>query len=212
MTVIDAAIEYVKDLFQNNYGGHDAAHTLRVYRNAMLIAENESVIDRELVALTALLHDADDHKLFHTEDNANARAFLTEHGIDRKRIDRICEAINSVSFSRNRGKRPETLEGRIVQDADRLDAIGAIGIARTFAFGGEHERPLDDSIRHFHEKLLLLKDEMNTDTARKEAERRHEYMLDFLREYSKEAEIDDLKGSPTSKTINGCNDETSLYR
>ena len=164
--LIEAAIEYVRDLFRNNSGGHDAEHTLRVYRNAMSLAGQEKECDTEIVELAALLHDADDHKLFHTENNANARAFLQSHGVDLGKTDRICVAINSVSFSRNRGKRPETLEGQIVQDADRLDAIGAIGIARTFAFGGEHGRPLEDSIRHFHQKLLLLKDELNTKSAR----------------------------------------------
>ena len=129
--VISAAIEYVQDLFRSNYGGHDAEHTMRVYRNAMFLAEQEEECDREIVALAALLHDADDHKLFHTENNANTRAFLQSHGIAQERTDRICEAINSVSFSQNRGKHPETPEGRIVQDADRLDAIGAIGIAST---------------------------------------------------------------------------------
>ena len=186
MTMTDAAIEYVRDLFQNNYGGHDAEHTLRVYHNAMLIAEHETECDKEIVALAALLHDADDHKLFHTENNANARGFLERQGMEQSRIARICEAINSVSFSQNRGKRPETLEGCIVQDADRLDAIGAIGIARTFAFGGEHGRPIQDSINHFHEKLLLLKDEMNTQTAKALAEERHLFMVSFLEELARE--------------------------
>lgn len=185
-TVIDAAVEYVQELFRSNYGGHDAEHTLRVYGNAMLLAEKEKECDTEIVALAALLHDADDHKLFHTENNANARTFLQRHGIGQGKADRICMAINSVSFSQNRGRRPETLEGQIVQDADRLDAIGAIGIARTFAFGGEHGRPLKDSIRHFHEKLLLLKDELNTGSARDLAEKRHQFMLAFLKEYSEE--------------------------
>ena len=185
-TVIDAAIEYVQELFRSNYGGHDSEHTMRVYRNAKLLAEKEGECDTEIVALAALLHDADDHKLFHTENNANARTFLQSHGMDQEKADRICEAINSVSFSRNRGKRPEIQEARIVQDADRLDAIGAIGIARTFAFGGEHGRPLEDSVRHFHEKLLLLKDELNTESARELAEKRHQFMLLFLNEFSEE--------------------------
>ena len=193
-TVIDAAVEYVQELFRGNYGGHDAEHTLRVYRNAMLLAEKEKECDTEIVALSALLHDADDHKLFHTENNANARTFLQKHGIGQGKADRICAAINSVSFSQNRGRRPETLEGQIVQDADRLDAIGAIGIARTFAFGGEHGRPLEDSIRHFHEKLLLLKDELNTGSARDLAEKRHQFMLAFLKEYSEETEYGAAEG------------------
>ena len=184
MTAVEAAIAFIDHLFQNNSGGHDAAHTLRVYQNALRIAQSEPDCDMEIVSLAALLHDADDHKLFHTENNANARSFLKAHGVEK--VEEIISAINSVSFSQNRGKRPETLEGKIVQDADRLDAIGAVGIARTFAFGGEHGRSLDSSIRHFHDKLLLLKDEMNTAAARRMAEERHAYMIGFLEEYAKE--------------------------
>jgi uncharacterized protein len=152
----------------------------------MKIAENEPHCDRELIALAALLHDADDHKLFRTENNATARAFLNAQSVEK--TERIIEAINAVSFSQNRGRRPETLEGQIVQDADRLDAIGAVGIARAFAFGGEHGRSLNDTIQHFHDKLLLLKDEMNTPAAQSLAEERHAYMLDFLTQFTKETE------------------------
>ena len=181
----DAAIEYIEGLFSGNAGGHDSAHTLRVYRNALKIAESEAC-DLLIVSLAALLHDADDHKLFNTENNANARAFLTAHDVDPAEIECICEAVNSVSFSQNRGRRPTTIEGMVVQDADRLDAIGAIGIARTFAYGGEHGRSLESSIDHFHEKLLLLKDELNTDAAKEIAEERHAFMEEFLREFEKE--------------------------
>ena len=189
MPLIDAAIDYVYSLFRDNAGGHDASHTLRVYQNAMLIAEQEPGCDLEILALSALLHDADDHKLFHTENNANARSFLTQHDVEPDKIERICRAINAVSYSQNRGKRPDSLEGMIVQDADRLDAIGAIGIARTFAFGGEHGRPLDATIQHFHEKLLLLKDEMNTEAAKRIAETRQLFMVNFLEEYNEETNI-----------------------
>ena len=91
-----------------------------------------------------------------------------------------------MSFSQNRGTRPETVEGMIVQDADRLDALGAVGIARTFAYGGAHSRPPEASIRHFYDKLPLLMDEMNTQTGRAMARARHQYMVDFLAEYEKE--------------------------
>ena len=117
---------------------------------------------------------------------ANARKFLIRQNLEEETIKQIIAAINSVSFSQNRGKKPESLEGMIVQDADRLDAIGAIGIARTFAFGGEHGRTLDASIQHFHDKLLLLKNEMNTETAKKMAEDRHRFMEQYLIEYQKE--------------------------
>ena len=179
------AIEYIRELFRGNADGHGFDHSLRVWRNAMMIAESEAC-DPRIVSLAALLHDADDYKLFATEDNANARSFLDAHGVTPEDADRICAAINAVSFSKNRGKRPETAEGCIVQDADRLDALGAVGIARTFAFGGSHGRPPEDSIAHFHEKLLLLKDMMNTGKAKEIAEERHGFMEDFLREWDRE--------------------------
>ena len=184
--MIDEAINYIRELFAENADGHGFEHAMRVYRNALLIAETEPEADRLVVSLGALLHDADDHKLFSTENNANARRFLEAQGVDRETADRICGAVNSVSFSRNRGKHPNTVEGRIIQDADRLDAIGAIGIARTFAYGGKHGRTPEDSIAHFHEKLLLLKDLMNTEKAKEMAESRHAFMEQFLKEWEQE--------------------------
>ena len=183
---IDAAKEYIERLFAGNADGHGLDHSMRVYKNAMLLAETEPTADRFVVALSALLHDADDYKLFQTENNANARNFLKSANVDPETTDRICEVINSVSFSKNKGKKPETIEGQIVQDADRLDAIGAIGIARTFAFGGKHNRSLESSIDHFHEKLLLLKDLLNTEKAKELAENRHRFMEQFLKEWEKE--------------------------
>lgn len=185
---IDAAKEYIERLFAGNVDGHGLDHSMRVYRNAMLLADAYPVADRFIVALSALLHDADDYKLFQTENNANARSFLESQNVDRETADRICEVINSVSFSKNREKKPETIEGQIVQDADRLDAIGAIGIARTFAFGGKHDRSLESSIDHFHEKLLLLRDLLNTEKAKELAESRHLFMEQFLEEWRLETE------------------------
>ena len=185
-TIISAAIEYITQLFEGNYGGHDLEHSLRVYRLAMHIAETETGCNKAVVALAALLHDADDYKLFNTVDNANARSFLESQDVDAATIDMICEAINSVSFSKNGMNKPATIEGMIVQDADRLDALGAVGIARTFAFGGEHGRSIDSTIEHFHNKLLLLKDGMNTESARKMAESRHAFMEEFLARYENE--------------------------
>ena len=190
--LLGRAVSYIRELFRTDAGGHDAEHSLRVYRNACMIAKQETSCDGEIISLAALLHDADDHKLFSTENNANARAFLEENHVSPEKIDRICEVINAVSFSQNRGRRPETIEAKVVQDADRLDAMGAIGIARTFAFGGEHGRPLEESIQHFHDKLLLLKDLMNTDTGKALAERRHVFLEEFLREYEEETEADDI--------------------
>ena len=185
-TIINAAKEYITKLFSGNYGGHDAAHSLRVYENALLIAKSIPECDICIVSLAALLHDADDYKLFKTENNANTRIFLEQQGMDGEMTERICRTINSVSFSQNRSRRPDTAEGQIVQDADRLDALGAIGIARTFAYGGEHGRPLESSVRHFYDKLLLLKDEMNTEAAKRIAESRLEFLEAFLRELHKE--------------------------
>ncbi len=185
-TIISEASDYVKDLFAGNSDGHGADHTMRVYRNAQKIMEAYPEADDFIVSLSALLHDADDHKLFNTENNLNARLFMEKNDLPPDTIEQICMTINSVSFSKNRGRSPETLEGKIVQDADRLDAIGAIGIARTFAYGGNAGRPLADSIKHFYDKLLLLKNEMNTEAAKDIAQKRHEYMTGFLEEYYEE--------------------------
>lgn len=184
--IIQEAIEYIRKLFQGNSDGHDFDHTMRVYHTAMEIADTEPHCNKQVVALAALLHDADDYKLFETKNNANARAFLDSHGVDEATAARICTAVNSVSFSKNRDQCPELPEGKIVQDADRLDAIGAIGIARTFAYGGKHGRTLDSSIDHFHEKLLLLKAMMHTEKAKRMAEERHAFMESFLQEWKKE--------------------------
>lgn len=189
-TIIKNAVEYINELFGGNSDGHDALHTLRVYKNMKLIAQSYPEADLFIMSLSSLLHDADDHKLFKTENNANARFFLAKNDVPKESIEQICEIINGVSFSKNRGKTPETLEGKIVQDADRLDAIGARGIARTFAYGGKVGRSLDDSVQHFYDKLLLLKDEMNTDAAKEIAKARHEYMEGFLKEYYEESRWD----------------------
>ena len=186
--IITDAIEFIEELFANNHGGHDAGHSKRVYYNALMLADREPQCNRLLVSLAALLHDADDHKIFQTENNQNARSFLEKHQVDGMRIEQICKVINGVSFSKNRGIRPDTPEGKIVQDADRLDAMGAIGIARTFAFGGERGRTLEDSIQHFYDKLLLLKDEMNTDAGKEIAKLRHDFMVTFLTELKNDSE------------------------
>ena len=184
--IIEQAVAYIQKLFRTNAGGHDVDHTMRVYRNALLIAEKEQDCDRLIISLAALLHDVDDHKLFGTKDNANARAFLLENQVPQQMADRICGVINTVSFSQNKGRIPDTPEGKIVQDADRLDAMGAVGIARTFAYGGEHGRPMKESVQHFYDKLLKLKSLMNTETGRMMAEKRHAFLEMFLEEYLEE--------------------------
>ena len=184
--IIDSAKLFIESLFNGDYSGHDAEHTLRVYNNALQIAETEQHCNRLIVSLAALLHDVDDYKLFNTKNNHNARTFLNEQYMDSESVEQICEIINCVSFSKNRGISPTTIEGKIVQDADRLDAIGAIGIARTFAYGGAHGRSIMDSIKHFDDKLLLLKNEMNTEEGKRIAKTRHDYIKAFVDEIMSE--------------------------
>ena len=180
------AQDFIRVLFRGNADGHGDDHTMRVFRNALRIAETEPEADRFIVSLGARLHDADDAKLFRTENNANARSFLEGRDILPETAEEICRVINGVSFSKNADRRPETVEGKIVQDADRLDALGATGIARTFAYGGKHGRSPEDSVAHFHEKLLLLKDRMNTAKGKEMAESRHAFLELFLKEWEKE--------------------------
>ena len=207
---IEKAIEYVKQIFADDYSGHDYYHTMRVYRLAVKIAEQEKA-DMLTVQLAALLHDVDDRKLSPEtyKKKENAVKFLKSNGLEETVIASICKIIDEVSFAGTDSVVPDTIEGKCVQDADRLDAMGAIGIARTFAYGGSRGRtiydpgvkPLTDmnkeeyhqnrrqtSINHFYEKLLLLKDMMNTETARKMAEYRQVIMEEYLAEFMAEWE------------------------
>ena len=189
--MIEKAIAYARQIFEGDGSGHDFDHTMRVYRMAIRIAEEEKA-SREIVAMAALLHDVDDRKLSPDTclNKDRAVTFLRENGVDEDRISLIVQIISEISFSSGVGK-PSTLEGCCVQDADRLDALGAIGIARTFAFGGSRGRRIHDpegadkstSIQHFYDKLLLLKDLMNTDTGRKMAEHRDGFLRQFLIEF-----------------------------
>ncbi len=207
--IIDEAISYVKKFFENEFSGHDFYHTLRVYNLAKYIADIEEC-DKELVCLGALLHDVDDYKLVgeQAEPFVNAKSFLRDENYPEDRAEKICHIISQVSFKGKDTVTPDTIEGKIVQDADRLDAIGAIGIGRTFAYGGNHNTPMHDpnieykedmsadeyyknagtTINHFYEKLLKLKDLMNTETAKNMAKHRHEYMEAFLKEFYDEWE------------------------
>ena len=179
-------IRFIKEMFCDIFDGHDVDHSLRVYNNAMLIIESIPECDALCVSLAALLHDVDDHKLFETKNNYNARYFLSSHHLEENYIDTICSTINAVSFSQNKGISPPTIEGKIVQDADRLDAIGAIGIARTFTFSGAHGRGLEASVQHFYDKLFLLKESMNTEKAKEMATARHIYMKNYLEQLQQE--------------------------
>ena len=184
--------------------------SLRVYRLAIQIAEQKNA-DMLIVQLAALLHDVDDVKLsLEThETKRNAVRFMKNSSVDDKVIASVCKIIDEVSFAGIDSVVPSTIEGKCVQDADRLDAMGAIGIARTFAYGGSKGRRIHDpdikpmtnmnkadynqnhnstSINHFYEKLLLLKDMMNTGTAKKMAMHRQAVMEDFLEEFMAEWE------------------------
>ena len=202
--MIRRAIDYITALFAGDFSGHDADHTLRVYRLAVTLAQAEGA-DRETVALAALLHDADDRKLSPgtCEGKLRARAFLEKEGLPEERIRKILQIIGEVSFRGTDSVVPETIEGKCVQDADRLDAIGAVGIGRAFAFGGSRGRPMYDpadiptekpdgaayearsgsTVAHFYEKLLHLEAMMNTPSARALARRRHLFMEEFLEEF-----------------------------
>ena len=193
--MIHNAMEYARQIFAGDGSGHDFDHTLRVYHMAVRIAGEEGA-DVEMVALAALLHDVDDHKLSPEtcEHKDRAVTFLKSQGVAEQKIHRIVEIISEISFSAGNG-RPSTLEGMCVQDADRLDAIGAIGIGRAFAFGGSRGRRMHDpdgadktaTVEHFYDKLFKLKDLMTTPTGQHLARQRDEFMHSFLEQFYAEA-------------------------
>lgn len=211
-SVFSDARDFLESLFEGDSGGHDIWHTMRVHDLAVTICRQEGG-DLDTVRLAALLHDADDRKLFGDNGYANALRFMESHGIPGDVRDRVVRIISQVSFRGTDSVTPDTLEGMIVQDADRMDAMGAIGIARAFAYGGSRGRAIHipgegprlgmdgeayhgnvgTSVNHFHEKLLLLRDMMNTDAARRMAAVRHDYMEAFLDEFM--AEWDGLRRS-----------------
>lgn len=202
--MIEKAVSFVREYFAGEASGHDFAHTMRVYRMALRLARSEHA-DLRITALAALLHDVDDVKLSPetAKTKARARGFLAENGVCEEDTERIIEIISHISFEGSGKNVPSSLEGKCVQDADRLDAIGAIGIARAFAYGGSHGRAMYDpaclprenmteeeyrsgkstTVNHFHEKLFKLKGLMNTPSARLEAERRDRIMHDFIDEF-----------------------------
>lgn len=190
--VIEHARAYVSDFFAGDASGHDVWHTMRVYNLAARLAREEGARE-DVVELAALLHDVDDAKLSldTADDLGNARAFMRQHAVDDEDAQAVLSAISEVSFSKNGGAAPSSLESACVRDADRLDAIGAIGVARAFAYGGVRGRALHDptstdattTIQHFYDKLLLLEDMMATDAGRRAAHRRDAYLRGFLEEF-----------------------------
>ena len=204
--IVHKTILFVQEKLENAEGGHDWFHIERVYKNALSIAENE-VCDVNVVKLGALLHDIADSK-FHDGDETIgpkiAREFLESENADEVTIKHVINIMENLSFKGgNAEKTFSSVELDIVQDADRLDAMGAIGIARTFNYGGFKNRPLYNpniapnlhiskeeyksseapTLNHFYEKLLLLKDKMNTETAKQIAQERHRYMEGFLSQF-----------------------------
>ncbi|TYP76192.1 HD domain-containing protein [Aquimarina intermedia] len=204
--VIEQTVAFVKETLKGAEGGHDWFHIKRVYKNALLIAKDENV-DPFIVALGALLHDIADSK-FHNGDETvgpqKAKEFLTALEVAPEVIDHVVKIINNISFKGgNIEQQFKSPELDVVQDADRLDAIGAIGIARCFNYGGFKNRGLYDpkiapnlnmskeeyknskapTINHFYEKLLLLKDRMNTETGSRLAHNRHIYMEGYLKQF-----------------------------
>ncbi len=207
--VINQTKEYVRKKLEGESSGHDWWHIYRVWKNALYIGKEEKA-DLYIVQLSALLHDIADWKFHDGDDSIGpklAREWLEELQVEGLVISHVCQIIKDVSF-KGAGVKSQikTLEGMVVQDADRLDAIGAIGIARTFAYGGYKGRELyspdiknkkhesfdqykndkGTTINHFYEKLLLLKDLMNTEIAKKIAKDRHVYMEQFLARFFKE--------------------------
>ena len=209
--IIENTILFVKKELKNAEGGHDWFHIERVFKNAILISKEE-VVDGFIVSLGALLHDIADPKFYNGDETIGpkiASEFLKNQLVDKKTIIHVINIIKFISYKNSlskTGKKFTSKELEVVQDADRLDAIGAIGIARCFNYGGfknralynpaiipnlemskeEYKNSTAPTINHFYEKLLLLKDKMNTETGKKIAENRHEYMEQFLDQFYNE--------------------------
>lgn len=208
-TLIQNTITFVKETLVGAEGGHDWFHIERVYKLALRIAKEEKV-DQLVVSLGALLHDIADSKFHRGDETVGpklAKDFLEKEQVSQDTIEHVVKIIENISFKGgNEAQVFQSPELDVVQDADRLDAIGAIGIARTFNYGGYKNRPLYDpelqpdlhmnkeqykastspTINHFYEKLLLLKARMNTQAGQKIAADRHEYMEDFLTRFYQE--------------------------
>lgn len=204
--IISKTITFVKEKLKNAEGGHDWFHIERVYKNALLIAKDE-VCNETIIKLASLLHDIADSKFNNGDEGVGpetARAFLESEGVDKEIVNHVIKIIENISYKGgNFQKEFTSVELDIVQDADRLDALGAIGIARTFNYGGFKNRALYDpkiapnlkmtkeeyknsdapTLNHFYEKLFLLKDKMNTPTGKQIALERHGFMETFISQF-----------------------------
>ncbi|MFJ8529013.1 HD domain-containing protein [Bacillus sp. NPDC094106] len=204
---IQKTVTFVKNILEKDASGHDWYHIERVHKLAIALAKQEGG-NLFVIEMAALLHDVADEKLNESEEAGMKKVsnWLEELSVPEEESKHILHIIANMSYKGGHGGKIETLEGKIVQDADRLDALGAIGIARTFAYGGakgrlmydpnvptreamtkeEYRKSNDPSLNHFYEKLLKLKDLMNTDAAKREAEVRHRYMEEFIGQFMKE--------------------------
>ncbi len=213
--IIEEVKKYLKENFRADPTGHDWWHFRRVWKMSRKIAKKEGG-NLFIIELAALLHDVADYKFNNGDDKAGgrtARSLLKKFNVDEKSIEQVCQIIDNVSFKGARVKNGiKTKEGMIVQDADRLDVMGAMGIARTLAYGGFTKRELynpkikprsyktfeeyknnrSSSINHFYEKLLLLEDMLNTKTAKKIGKKRHLFMKNYLKEFFKEWNVEIL--------------------
>jgi uncharacterized protein len=213
MDLVTRTIEFIKSKSYGEGSGHDWWHIHRVYETSLQIMKSEYIdgLNEEVVALAALLHDIADWKFNNGDDEAGPHAaadWLKSQNADALVTEEVCTIIRELSFKGAGVETPMTsLEGEIVQDADRLDAIGAIGIARAFAYGGYKNREMFDpnvlpqihqtaaaykaqqstTVNHFYEKLFLLRDRMNTETGKKIAEERHRFMIQFLEQFYRES-------------------------
>lgn len=209
--IILKTAEHIKSQFTGEGSGHDWWHIYRVWKNAIHIGQEENV-NMFIVELAALLHDIADWKFHNGDDDIGqqmTKEWLESLSVEENTIKHVCQIVKNISYKgANVENKINTIEGMVVQDADRLDAIGAIGIARTFAYGGsksremynpeikpashnsfeEYKKNQSNTINHFYEKLLLLKDRMNTKTAKKIALKRHAVMEVFLKDFFAEWE------------------------
>lgn len=211
MKDIDKLAGKVEELMTADSSGHDFWHANNVLNNAREILSDYKTVDKLVVEYAALVHDVADHK-FGYDDNDRRKIIkklLSDLKITEEQIDHIIIIVNTISFSKGIDRNSLSLEAKIVQDADRLDAIGAIGIARTFAYGGakgrhifnpninrnlmkDLDKELQDTIYHFDEKLLHIKNLMNTNKGKELAKERHQFMKVFLEQFSSECNIDTM--------------------
>ncbi|KOP80462.1 phosphohydrolase [Lysinibacillus sp. FJAT-14745] len=197
-------MDEVREIYEQFDASHDFQHIERVYQNALAILQTESEADAEVVKIAVLLHDVSDKK--YTDSKEQENKLIAKLSLSEEKKQHIRDCIAQVSFNGGNELEATSLEAKIVRDADRLDAIGAIGIARTFAYGGAKGRKLYDkeenartdmteeeyrrkntsSVTHFYEKLLLLKELMITDKGKQMAEERHQFMVQFLEQLQNE--------------------------